>query len=455
MSAGLLQQVRHTIREKIVAIRTSPVARTTFLAALTDGFNAVAGLVYVIVSTGLLYRYLGPAKFGVWATVFSLTAALAFMDFGLGNAAIGALARAKRRGSATLVRTVLIALMIASIGSGLLILVLSLTALHFGSVDALFGFKPSEISAELSAFIMTFAVLLAASFPINAMGQAMRGLQKAWIFNCSRMTGYIAATFGVWLGQSMSASLMTLLLLSFGLQLLCNAIVGCGVLIWQTRHAGQLRLSRIRRFIGRMLSTGGSYVLFNLARTFGWLLDYVLVIRLIGPEAAAGLAIIQRMYQVVTIGYSILSSALWPVYAYLISGHEWRRLRTLFLAGFSATVGYAVLASMLLFTFREEIAQVWLHNSVLSLTTAYGLFAIWYCVEAAGSSFSVLLNAKGIVTRQATAAVVFASVSFALKLWFVPLYGLTGLVSSTLAGYAVGFVTLLLLIRKIPLFRGR
>ncbi|WP_197280696.1 lipopolysaccharide biosynthesis protein [Bosea vaviloviae] len=349
----------------------------------------------------------------------------------------------------------LIALMIASIGSGLLILVLSLTALHFGSVDALFGFKPSEISAELSAFIMTFAVLLAASFPINAMGQAMRGLQKAWIFNCSRMTGYIAATFGVWLGQSMSASLMTLLLLSFGLQLLCNAIVGCGVLIWQTRHAGQLRLSRIRRFIGRMLSTGGSYVLFNLARTFGWLLDYVLVIRLIGPEAAAGLAIIQRMYQVVTIGYSILSSALWPVYAYLISGHEWRRLRTLFLAGFSATVGYAVLASMLLFTFREEIAQVWLHNSVLSLTTAYGLFAIWYCVEAAGSSFSVLLNAKGIVTRQATAAVVFASVSFALKLWFVPLYGLTGLVSSTLAGYAVGFVTLLLLIRKIPLFRGR
>lgn len=452
---GVRQQVRRTIESKIAAVRTSPVARAAFLSALTDGLNAVVGLLYVVVSTSLLYRYLGPTKFGVWATVFSLTAALAFMDFGLGNAAIGALARARRRGSMTLVRTVLIALMTASIGSGLLVLVLALTALHFGSVDALFGFKPSEMSAELRAFIMTFAVLLAANFPINAMGQATRGLQKAWIFNCARATGYIAATFGVWLGRSMEGSLTTLLLLTFGVQLLCNAAVCSLVLARQTRHTGRVRLTRVRPFIQRMLSSGGSYVLFNLARTFGWLLDYVLVIRLLGPEAAAALAIIQRMFQVVMIGYSIMCAALWPAYAYLISGHEWKRLRTLFMAGFSGTVGTAILVSTLIFTFREEIAQVWLHSSVLPLTTAYALYAVWMSVEAAGSSFSVLLNAKGVVTRQATAAVVFAGVSFALKLWLVPLYGLTGLVSSTLAGYAVGFVTLLALIRKVSLFRGK
>lgn len=451
----LRTQIRSAIDGKISAIRTSPIARAAFLSALTDAVNAVVGLVYVIVSTSLLYRYLGPTKFGVWATVFSLTAALAFMDFGLGNAAIGALARARRRGSMTLIRTVLIALMTASIGSGLLLLVLALSALHFGDVDALFGFKPSDMSAELRAFIMTFAVLLAANFPVNAMGQATRGLQKAWIFNCARATGYIAATFGVWFGRSIEGSLTTLLLLTFGVQLLCNVVICSVVLARQTQHTGRVRWSRIWPFIQRMLSSGGSFVLFNLARTFGWLLDYVLVIRLLGPEAAAGLAIIQRMFQVVMIGYSIMCAALWPAYAYLISGHEWRRLRAMFMAGFSGTVGCAILVSTLIFTFREEIAQAWLHSSVLSLTTAYALYAVWMCVEASGSAFSVLLNAKGIVTRQATAAVVFASVSFALKLWFVPLYGLTGLVSSTLAGYAVGFVTLLLLIRKIPLFRGR
>lgn len=453
--SGIAGQVRDKIAAKIIAIRTSPIARSTFLAALTDGLAAVAGLVYVIVSTSLLFRYLGPVKFGVWATVFSLTAALAFMDFGLGNAAIGALARAMRRGSRVLVRTVLIALTVASCGVGLLLLAITLTALHFADVDSLFGLQPTQTIPELHSFLTTFAVLLSASFPINAMGQATRGLQKGWIFNCARLVGFIMSTFGIWAGRSLDVSLTLLLMMSFGIQLFCNAVV-CGVVLGlQTRHSGRVRLVRVKRFIMRMMSSGGSFVLFNIARTFGWLLDYVIVAKLMGPEAAAGLAIMQRMYQVVLIGYSILCAALWPAYAYLVSGHDWRQLKRLFALGFSGTVAYAVIASAVIFTFRETIAELWLQTSVLALTTAYALYALWNCVEAAGSSFSVLLNAKGIVTRQAIAALVFAAVSFCLKLWIVPLYGLTGLVGSTLVGYAIGFCVLVLLIRKVSLFSGR
>ena len=453
--SSLYRQVRHRVVSKTETVRTSPIARAAFLSTATDGLNAIAGLVYVIVSTSLLYRYLGPARFGVWATVFSLTAALAFMDMGLGNAAIGALARAMRRGSATLVKTVLVALMTASIGSGILVMSLGLIALHFYHIDRLFGFPPSDFSGELQNFATMFAVLLGASFPINAMGQAMRGLQKGWVFNSARLLGFILATFGVWLGRSTESSLTVLLLLSFGVQQSCNAVVCVIALVRQTRNAGPLRASRVFRFIARMLSSGGSYVLFNIARTFGWLLDYILVTRLLGPEAAAALAIIQRMYQVVVMGYGILCAALWPTYAYLVSGHESGRLKQAFLAGFSGTVSYALLASLLIFTFREDIAQLWLHTTVLPLTTAYALYAVWNIVEAAGSSFSILLNAKGIVTRQAIAACVFAGVSFLLKLWVVPVHGLAGLAASTLAGYAVGFVVLLFLIRNVSLFSGR
>lgn len=436
-------------------MRTSSVARVAFLSAMTDGLAAVAGLVYVIVSTSLLYRYLGPVTFGVWATVFSLTAALAFMDFGLGNTAIGALARAVRRRSPTLVRTVLAALLAASAAVGGFLLVILLIALHFADVQALFSLTPDQRIPELRLFLQTYAFLLATNFVANALGQAARGFQIAWVFNLARLIGFLGATAGIAIGRWQEVTLPAFLLLSFGVQILCNAGICGAVLMQRTRHEGRVRAKRLLLFARRMMGTGSSFVLFNIARTFGWLLDYLIVARLMGAEAAGALAIIQRMFQIVSIGSSILSGALWPAYAYLVSGREWQRLKIVFAAGFAATVGYAAAMATLIFSFREEIAQWWLHTSVLALTPAYALYALWYCTEPAGSSFSILLNAKGIVTRQAVAACVFAGVSFCLKLWFVPTYGLVGLAGSTLAGYAIGFIVLMILIRNVRLFAGK
>jgi O-antigen/teichoic acid export membrane protein len=440
------------LKNNINKFSNSAVIRSAALSAITDGIAAASGFIYVIVSTKILYTYLGQTQFGVWATVFSLTAALAFMDFGLGNAAIGALARAMRRGSDTLIRTVLVGLASSTMIVSAIIVIITHAALHLIDIYRLFGISSKDAVPDLPEFLQAFAWLLALSFPVNAMTQALRGLQRAWLANIARTLGYIAATIGVVVGARYQLGLQGLLLASLGAQLSTTLAIVAAAIVVSTRSSNRVQPKRVIIFSKRLLSTGGSFVLLNLTRTFAWLLDYFIIARLMGAEAAAALAIMQRMYQIVQIGSAIIGMAAWPAYSYLSSGHELKKLKSAFLTGFTITATYAISASFLIFSFREQIAALWLNTTVHQFTTTYALQAIWLSCEAAGAAFSIFLNARGIIGKQALGALTFAIVAFGLKLALVPTFGLDGLVSATLTGYIVGNIVLAVSIRNTALF---
>ena len=117
MSAGMA--------EPSAAQRGRARSRRATLTALT---NLVAKLVTVgtsFATVPLTLHYLGDERFGLWMTISSLSALLAFADFGLGNGLLNAVAEASGRDDPAAIRR-LVASAAAMLGTVALALLLVL-----------------------------------------------------------------------------------------------------------------------------------------------------------------------------------------------------------------------------------------------------------------------------------------------------------------------------------------
>jgi O-antigen/teichoic acid export membrane protein len=67
--------------------------RRAFLAGVTSAASRAVSIAAVLISIPITLKYLGVDRFSVWMTITSLTALLAFADFGLGNGLMNVVAR--------------------------------------------------------------------------------------------------------------------------------------------------------------------------------------------------------------------------------------------------------------------------------------------------------------------------------------------------------------------------
>ena len=69
--------------------------RLATLAVIANVANRGLGMLVLLAGVALSLPYLGPERLGVWMTVASLVAVLSFMDLGIGNAMVAAVAAAE------------------------------------------------------------------------------------------------------------------------------------------------------------------------------------------------------------------------------------------------------------------------------------------------------------------------------------------------------------------------
>ncbi|HEX3524994.1 MAG TPA: hypothetical protein VHT52_23270 [Stellaceae bacterium] len=67
------------------------------LTTLASTLARAIGLLTTLVTVPLAIRYLGGERYGLWMTITSLIAMIGFLDLGIGNALIGAIAEAQAR----------------------------------------------------------------------------------------------------------------------------------------------------------------------------------------------------------------------------------------------------------------------------------------------------------------------------------------------------------------------
>jgi O-antigen/teichoic acid export membrane protein len=396
---------------------------------------------YAIFSTGILYKYFGPQLFGAWSTIFSLTLAFGFLNLGIGNVTLNEMADAYSKWRKSIATNLILAAMILSAVTMVIVFALGFLALGVVGIHAMFkGLSAANESAVRNMFV-TFLVLFALSFPASVFTQALRGLQQAWITNICNCFGYFLAILGTLLGVRMGVGMSTMLAMTYGVQVAAQFFPPMLVLWFRLRGARGIRLSRLKLHTLHLTKAGASFFALQLCTTFAWLLDYVILSGLVGPVASAHFAIIQRLFQII-FAINGVTSQLWPIFAFLFSAHHFGRLRRLFFLSLGGSLAFAVPVSLIIWLLREPITHVWIGAQIGTLIedlgVACGLYAIWACAQVAGNLLSTYLNAIGKVSQQVIPAFIFAGSAFALKIYWVRGHGIAGLIMGGICGYALG-----------------
>ncbi|MBL8315086.1 MAG: oligosaccharide flippase family protein [Rubrivivax sp.] len=399
-------------------------------ARLTSLANLAAKVVTVGTSFATIpitLHYLGAERFGLWMTISSLTALLAFADLGLGNGLLNAIAEANGRDDRTAMRRAIgNALAILLMLSAVLLAVMGV-GLAWVDLSSLFGLADPKAIADLPPALWVFMGCFVLGLLVGVIQRTLIGLQMGFLNGLIVAVGSLLGLGFVLLAIWQNAGLPWLVAGLLGGPLLAGLVAGYWLF---RRKAPDLRPSPAEMDLEQMmqlLRIGGIFFVLQLATAAAFASDNLIGAQFAGASAVGEYAIAAKLFGLVTMLVSMYVAPLWPAYGEAIARGDVSWVHRTLVRSILVSAGFAALAAGgLLLTFAP-ITQLWLNRTVdVPVQLLWGL-ACWSVVNAVGAGVSTFLNGAHVVGVQAVIAVLFATACLIGKLYAVQQYGLTAL----------------------------
>jgi O-antigen/teichoic acid export membrane protein len=412
--------------------------RRVVVAAGVGIFQRLVQVGSTLVLFPLLLRVLGPAKFGVWGAAASLAWLSGLVDIGTGTALVTLVAR-----SSALERTEQARRHIAgalSLGSALAGLMLF--AAFAGSIFAVTVFKVTVFNATISNVTsngstpgsawpyLIAAIGLAVNLPLNAGNNVWMALQKGYISSFWELIQTLLTTAGL-----IAATILTTDVRVYVAVVYLGLIVAnVGSLLHLFLRYPELRPQGLWMSWAAMKEVAGQGVLyFILALTGGlsFMLDNVLALGLLGPEASARMTIAMRICITAVGALAVISQPLWPAFADAAerADRKWI-LKTLF-QGSALLGGLTLAGSALLLLYGERLLRGWLRTNLGIGRGLLWAIAAWVVAQALFRVPNLLLNGLSILRYQIAIFSAATALAWVLKLELAPRLGVAGILWGT------------------------
>ncbi|HVM94171.1 MAG TPA: hypothetical protein VMT67_15215 [Terriglobales bacterium] len=385
------------------------------------GFGIFQRLVQVastLIVMPLLLRALGAAQFGVWGAAASLAWLSGLVDIGTGTALVTLVARSSATNRADLARRHIAGAL--SIGSGLATLMFLVALLA-----SLGGSAPHGINPYLIA-----AIGLAINMPLSAANNVWMALQKGYVASFWELVQTLLTTGGLIAATAFAPN-----------PRVCVAIVYLGLVVsnlgslihlfWlhPELHPGRLWLSWAA--IKEVAGQGLLYFLVTLTGALSFLLDNVLALWILGPEASARMTIALRICMTAVGALVVLSQPLWPAFTEAAEKADRRWILKALLRGATLLVGLTVAGSSLLLLFGERLLQWWLGANLGIGSALLWAISAWIVVQALARIPFLLLNGLAVLRYQIVVFSIATGLAFVLKFALAPYLGVAGVLWGT------------------------
>ena len=366
----------------------------------------------------LLLRALGAAHFGVWGAAASLAWLGGLVDIGTGSALVTIVARALALNDVREARDQITgALTIGSCVAGVMLLS-AFVAFMFGGLHG--GAGP-----YLIAFIG-----LALNVPLNSANNVWMALQKGYVSGFWELVQTVLTTGSLILAVAFTRDVRVYVALVYAGVVLANL----GSLIHLFVLHPELCPKRLPVSLAAMREVGQSGMLFFVLGVTGglsFMLDNVLALQLLGPEASARMTIAMRIC-VTAIGMlTVISQPLWPAFADAAHKADRRWIRRSLLRGSALLVGVAAAGSTILLLYGPRLLRLWLHTNLGIEITLLWAISAWILTQALARVPCLLLNGLSLLRFQIGVFSVATLIAFALKFALAPYLGVAGILWGT------------------------
>lgn len=403
--------------------------RRVVVSASVGVFQRCVQVGSTLVLMPLLLRVLGPATFGVWGAATSLAWLSGLVDIGTGTALVTLVARSIALESADQARRhVAGALTIGSGLAGLMFLAAFVASLG-GRAQGSAG--PYFIAA----------IGLAANLPLSTGNNVWMALQKGYISSFWELVQTLLITTGLIAATVFTRDLRVYVAVVY--MGMVSANIGSMVhLFWRHPELRPEGLSVSWTAMREVAGHGVLYFILAVTGSLSFLLDNVLALSLLGPEASARMTIAIRICFTAVGALGVISMPLWPAFAEAAERGDRKWIRKTLVRGTGLLVGLTVAGSSLLLIFGERLLRLWLHTDLGISEGVLWAVSAWVLAHALTRIPSLLLNGLAILRYQIVVFAIATSIALGLKFVLAPYFGVAGILwSTTTVVFLIGIPT--------------
>jgi O-antigen/teichoic acid export membrane protein len=413
--------------------------RRVALAALSNVALRVLSGVLTLLTVPLTIGYLGPERYGLWTTITSMLAMMAFFDFGIGHGLMTEVAAATGRGESKLARLISSGFFIEVVLAAAIFCLVLYCSL-FADWGHWLGLTSAQARSEAPGVVLVVGGGFCVSLVLSAVVRVQSGLQAVYVTQMWTAGGVLLTLLVLIVASSLKLGLVPLV----AVMVLAPLLATAGNFSWFFFGQRPDLCPKPSHFDARLarglLGSGTAFMAISLSAALGQLSDNFVIARLDGAAAVPALAVPARLYQLLLLPATMLVAPLWPAYgeAHARGDGAWVA-RTLWRSTL-ASLGIAALGSVVFWFVGGWFVRVWTHGTVEAPRHVLLPLGLSACLTAVGASLGTFLNGIGKNAIHAVSAVAMAVVSFGLKWLLFPQLGPAGVAWATVIGYGVCLV---------------
>lgn len=416
--------------------RSAERYRRALWTTLASGLAKGGGLLSMLVLVPVLMRYLGDERAGIWMTLSSLTILLGFADLGMGTGLMTAVARADGARDEGLARRAISScfFVLAAVAVGLAVLWVALSPWVAWTevLRTSAAVTPGEARGAMAAFFLATLVGL----PFSIVERVQSGQQEGFASHGWQMGGTLLSLGAVLGAVGMSAGLEGILWAGLG----SRSVMLVANWVWYFRVRRPAFCPRWHSFdrgtAGEMLRLGSVFLWLNVLAFNWWLVDPIVILRSLGPEAVTGYGAMQRLFAVALVG-QYLVMPLWPAFGEALARGDHGWVRSTLRRALRFTLLLTAGLGLGLVLFGRPLTRLWLRSAYEpAWSLLIGMAALNLLLIVAWNLSGVLIHGK-FLKRQTGWYTVAAGLALGLKLLLVRHWGLSGVVWASVIAFGL------------------
>lgn len=405
--------------------------RRVALATLASIAARGISFLTTLISIPLTLNYLGAERFGLWVTISSTIAMIAFADLGLGNGLVNAIADADGKHDRTAARTHVSSAFF--ILTAIATILLCAFALLYPLVPwaRVFNVTSTLAIQEVGPAVAIFVLCFALNLPLGVVQRVQMGYQELFVNAWWQALGNLLGLAGVVLVIQLRAGLPWLVLALTGAPALA-ALLNSVVLFALQRPWLRPQLSRVSRASVRAISRiGFLFFVLQIAVAVAYQSDSIVVAQVLGADQVTQYAVPMRLFSLAPMILSFMLMPLWPAYGESIARGDIDWVRKTLKKSLFLSLATNVPSAVLLAVLGSTVIRWWVGPNVTpSFLLLLGL-GLWAILNSFGGPLAALLNGANVIRFQAICSLLMAVANLALSIVLTHVIGVSGVVFGT------------------------
>lgn len=409
------------------------VALTTVTSTIARGLAALTA----VLAVPLTLHYLGKERYGLWMTISSTAAMLAFADFGIGNGLLNAVSEAHGRRDQQAARTFVSSafFLLTAVAAALIAaFTLAYPWIHW---PALFNVTTGLARSEAGPAMMALFLCFALNIPLGIVQRIQMGFQEGFANDLWQSAGSLLALATLLIGVHFEWGLPLLILGVTGAPVIAAALNGVrlfgGSRPWLLPRWNHFQWTAARALSG----TGFLFFLMQVTNVLSFSSDNVIVAQLLGASAVPQYSVVQRAFLLVTTLQNTWLAPLWPAYREAIHRGDNAWVRRTLLRSLLTAAAVSTGLSLTLTLVSRPLFRFWVGPDLVPAWPLTFGFALWAVVQTLGAAVAMFLNGSNALIFELCLGLSMLIVATPLKIFLCRHIGMTGVIGGTLIAYLV------------------